>query len=254
MGTKPQNSQLGFQLQPSQPYDLAYFVPHSGVAEAVAQFEFALEALQDNPTLFRNIHLVGPKGVGKRHLAQGYALKARALGVRAEVFDLSELSSLNEAGLLEGFVSEYEQVKSQGGLLLSFSQQHPKELTENPHLLSRLLAGLFLQLDFPREEELRPLLYSLSERHNLRLSERTMSYLERRIPLDPLSFADIFARVSRISFREGKPAGMSVVRQALELDIEAGAAKAQRSSATEQEKKTSVDITFGKGEHTTESV
>ncbi len=249
MEAKSMNAQLGFQLRPAQPYDLAYFVPHSGVANAVAQLELALDSLQADTRQFQTIHLSGPKGVGKRHLAEGYALRAKEVGLRAEVFDLSELTSLSEDDVVQRFVSQYELLKSCGGLCISFSQQHPKELTANPHLLSRLLAGLFLQLDFPQEQELRPLLYSLSERHNLRLSERTMAYLERRIPLDPLSFADIFARVSRISFREGKPAGMRVVRQALELDIEA-----RSSEETDEDSKESGRIKFGKGEHTTESV
>ncbi len=226
MAGNSMKEQLGFELQPQQPHDLSYFIPHSGVVEAVGLFELALDAIRADAKTFRAIYVFGPKGSGKRHLCAGYRTRARDVGMDVDLFDFAQLAAqftgegeLSDA-VVERFVSTYERLRAKGGLLISFASIDPGSLTDNPHLRSRLFAGASAQLHYPREEELRPLLSSLSERHNLRLSERTMAYLEKRIPLDPLSFEDIFDKVNRISLGEGKPASMSVVRQVLGVEAE----------------------------------
>jgi chromosomal replication initiation ATPase DnaA len=76
-----------------------------------------------------------------------------------------------------------------------------------------LLAGQAVLLDFPREEECVPILHSLLERLNLKLTNRAIDYLIRRMPRNPLSFEVILAKISAESFSLSKPAGLSVVRK-----------------------------------------
>ena len=90
-----------------------------------------------------------------------------------------------------------------------------EQLSENPHIMSRLNSLTALSLDYPSEEELRPILNSLAERNNLKLSDTNLDYLLKRLPLKPLSFANIFARVDELSLTDGKPAKRSVLKEAV---------------------------------------
>ena len=95
------------------------------------------------------------------------------------------------------------------------SKHPPKAATTNPHLQSRLLASEMIQLKYPEEEELKPLLCSLLERHNLHLSEASMAYILKHSPRDPLSFESIFARINEISLISSRPANQRTVREAM---------------------------------------
>ena len=54
---------------------------------------------------------------------------------------------------------------------------------------------------------------SLLERHNLRLADNSLQYLLKRLPRDPLSFDAIFGKINELSFQQGKPARLGLVRQ-----------------------------------------
>lgn len=215
--------QLGFDLRPVEPFALQYFVSHSGVAEAYAELDAAVHEVASEPHRFRSFYIYGPKGSGRRHLVQGFRLKAQELGLSLDSFYELELPS--ETGAISDetvreAISAYEQLRAEGGIFALRGRFSPAETSENPHLTSRLLAGSVLRLQYPAEEELRPLLLSLLERRNLRLSERSIAYLVKRIPLAPLSFDSIFDKISQISLGEGKPARLGVLRQALSEESE----------------------------------
>ena len=67
-----------------------------------------------------------------------------------------------------------------------------------------------------KEEELSPILNSLLERKNMKLSERSVAYLLRRLPREPLSFDAIFARINELSLEESRPAGLGVIRELID--------------------------------------
>ncbi|MCB0323389.1 MAG: hypothetical protein KDD69_07435 [Bdellovibrionales bacterium] len=213
------SSQLNFDLQPAQPFSLSYFVPHSGVVQAYTLLENTVERLAADQDGFNAIYLYGPSGSGKRHLAFGFQERAAAKGIPNDAFRIVLLPK-DPALVTDDFVREvigsFEQCRARGGLFLAVGEHAPKAISSNPHLTSRLLSGSVTRLQYPQEEELRPLLASLSERRNLRLSQRSLDYLVRRIPSDPLSFDRIFDKISQISLAEGRPAKLGVVRQALE--------------------------------------
>ena len=222
-GAKVDREQLSFLLAPLDPYSLHYFVPHTGVEEACNIVEAAIGELSGDNEAFRLVYIYGPPGSGKTHLVRGYREKARNAGIAAERFFSWEFSLADEEQKegrlsISEFVAGFERVRSSGGLVLITGHKTPGDELVNPHLLSRLLTGLCVKLSYPREEELRPLLLSLLERRNMRLSDHTLDYLLRRLPLDPLSFDNIFARLSGASYSFGRPANLSLVREVLHND------------------------------------
>ena len=70
--------QLALNLRPTNPYDLQYFVPHSGVFAAWELLDRAIKEVLNNKTQFRLIYLYGPAGSGKTHLLLGFTQLALA--------------------------------------------------------------------------------------------------------------------------------------------------------------------------------
>ncbi len=229
------NVQLPLNLEPKDPYSLDYFVPHSGVVEAVAHVEQALEECLADPGAFRLVFVYGADGSGKRHLLEGYAKDAIARGMapRSVKVYACALQEFVEDEEVSRFISSYESLRSGGGLLLVSSPCPPAELTSNPHVSSRILSGVAVALKAPQEEELHPLVLSLIERHNLKLGERSIEYLMRRLPVDPLSFDAIFSRINEISFSQNRPARFGVVREAFAEEIVASASASHETKSTE---------------------
>jgi len=209
-----QNEQLSLNLTPTEPYSLKYFVPHQGVAEGVAVLEQAVKEFQSGASRFVMVYLYGPAGAGKTHLLNGYAKLALTDEVASERVVVRDLNDYNESDeWVREFISTFERLKADGGLLLISAANSPDDATSNPHVLSRLLSGSVVSVDYPPEEELEPLILSLLERRNLRLGARSINYLLKRIPRDPLSFDVIFGKISELSFSTQKPAKLGVVRE-----------------------------------------
>ena len=205
--------QLFFDLPPRDPFALEYFVTHSGVVAAYEQLERVMPLLQSAPERFSMIVIFGPASSGKTHLLKGFAaLAAQSQPERLATFDFSH-------GVAEGedsrFVSEYERLRTEGGILLVETRVHPSVVTDNPHVRSRLLAGELVSIDFPADEELKPLLRSILERRNVRISDRILDYLITRLPRDLLSFDSIFDKIDELSFNESRRLGLGVVRDAV---------------------------------------
>ena len=214
----PEPVQLALGLSPRQPYSLDYFVPHSGVAEAYAALEQALENAASCRQYFQLIFVWGLPGSGKKHLLEGFCQRAAERGIPQEriykvFFKQGESPDDDE---VSQFVRIYEQMRASGGLIFGAAILSPDGVTSNPHLLSRLTAGSVFELSYPREDELAPLLSSLLERKNLKLPSKTVDYVLKRLPRDPLSFEGVFARISELCFRQGKTAGPGIVRQVLD--------------------------------------
>jgi len=214
--------QIPFNLKPLKPLGREYFVRHSGVDYAASVFERSLKQFLENPTSFHFHYVFGPSGCGKTHFLASCREEVLALGVAEPsivVFDLDdsidEVSSIENSEFIAGFTGSYNRLKSSGGLMIVASRLAPVKEELNPHVGSRILSGQVLELSYPLDSELRPLLLSLSERHNLRLTEYSLNYLLRRLPRNPLSFYNIFASISQLSLAENRRAGLAVVKQAV---------------------------------------
>ena len=205
--------QIPFELLPCRPYSLDYFVSHSGVTVAMTAIEQAIDAVEKNSQHFELLYLYGGAGSGKTHLISAYLEIVQSKRIAVERIDLEQVVAKDEG--ISQFISLYEKQKSEGGLLFIESRLAPADVTANPHLSSRLLAGTILQLDYPREEELRPIVRSLLERNNLRIAERSIEYLFRRMPREPLFFSELFAKISRLSLRTNRPAKFTLIKDVL---------------------------------------
>jgi len=216
---KSKAKHLSLNLNPVTPYSLDYFVRHSGVASALDVALSAIEELSENSEKFKLIYLFGPAGSGKTHFVEGMRALVDKNKISAEKFVVVEnLETLEEEQLISQIVSVYDRLKTTGGVMILASAKDPRNVTANPHVQSRLLAGDLLEISYPQETELRPILISLLDRKNLKLSDYSINFLLKRLPLDPLSFSNIFARLNDLTLSEGRPANFGAVRDLYSSD------------------------------------
>ncbi len=180
-----------------------FFVTHSGVIDALSAIELSLA----DPSSFSFFHVTGPKGSGKSELLRVFERRAPSV---VTAFDFFSGEPTDDT--VAAFISAYESKKSSGGTLLVAAGHAAK----NPHVASRLAFALPLELGFPREEELHPLVHALLERRGLRFTDSMVEFLVRRLPADPLSLSSIFAKIDELSLAQGKQANRAIVREALE--------------------------------------
>ena len=204
--------QVPLSLSSAEHYAEKYYIPHSGVSKAVHAVESALVELSQEPALFRVFYLFGPQGSGKTHFLSLYKKQAEQQGVRIAVVD----GISDDDDWIRYFVDSYESTKRQGGLFLVAAERTAQQAFSNPHSGSRLRVATPLEINYPSESELRPLLDSLAERHNFILSEQMGEYLVKRLPGKPLSFDNIFAKISELSLVSGKPVNLGRAREAIE--------------------------------------
>ncbi len=221
--------QLPLPLTVREPFDLDYFVPHSGVAACLDEIKLALfsainaiseeNAVNPPPAIF--LYVYGPRGCGKTHLAKGVCLAARGLGVFPTEPICVDDGIFSDGVILDSedgarrFISVTESIRRQGGVCIVTSKQDAESSFRNPHVLSRLKSSAQFALTMPREEELKPVLISIFERRNLRVSQKTLEFLLQRLPADPLSFVDVVGRIDEFTLASGRSARGSAVREAI---------------------------------------
>lgn len=201
--------QLFFKLQPENPYALEYLVSHTGIVDATSRLAEVVEEANVNRQKFYFLYIFGAKGSGKTHIAKAYS----SLSECCSLYDISLAAELNES-FVASFVSDYETKRTHGGLIIFSASELPGAISTNPHLSSRLQSAELLTLGYPQESELRTLINSILERRNLNISEYSLGYLLKRLPANPLSFEDIFARIDELSLSQSKPAGLGLIRKA----------------------------------------
>ncbi|MDR2338446.1 MAG: hypothetical protein LBE20_07415 [Deltaproteobacteria bacterium] len=210
---------LSFLLEPENKYALAYFVVHTGVADTYNLLELAVSELlsceKTESVVFRIFFIYGCQGTGKRHLSYGFANKLISGGYSQDKIKLFELSldKIEQEQKVSPIVAEYEKLRTSGGLLIVYSQMLPEQVTQNPHLKSRLLAGNVCRLGLPKTEELEPLIKSLAERKNLNLSDKSVKMIVESLPLSTLSFDNILDKLNVVALASGKNPGERLLRK-----------------------------------------
>jgi chromosomal replication initiation ATPase DnaA len=212
--------QLSLSLQPTNRYSLDYFVSHSGVSEAYSILKEYLASCNTNGRSFLSVYLYGGRGVGKTHLANGFKQELVASGMGEQEIGFLDIRSGDGKSLMLGddevsnFIATFERLKSTSGLLIVIANSLPEEVTSNPHFLSRIYHGVLCRIDLPSEEEIVPVICSLAERRNLKLSASSISYLVKHLPRDLLSFDSILARINELPVEGnlGKLAGSNSIR------------------------------------------
>lgn len=195
--------QLPLKLSVPEQYSLSYFVPHSGISEAIEVFERCAYDLMKDRSLFRLVFLYGPIGAGKTHLLKGYLKKAAEQGIPEELLQPFNLDELKDLEGVRRFIDAVESARSNGGLIAVEGEVLPSgEGDLDPHVRSRLLSGYSVRVRYPMETELHPLLLSILERRNLRIPEHSLQYLLRWLPANPLSLTRIIQAVDELALGE----------------------------------------------------
>lgn len=196
-------TQLRFALEAAH----EELLEHSGIVVALARVRDALE--NGERTAFSLFTIDGPRGSGKSHFLRAIADEAKAKGRVLRSFDFG--SGEPDDSLVSGFIDAYESMKSSGGTLIVADGRR----VANPHVASRVAFAIPLELDYPRDEELRPLVKVLLERRGLRFAEPMIDFVLSRVPADPLSLSSIFAKIDELSMADGRRPNRALVRAAI---------------------------------------
>lgn len=204
-------------LQHPGSYGATFFVPHSGVGQALGVFQQELEAAREDEAHFSLIYLWGKRGTGKTHLLSIFEDELwRSTSVSYVVLDDCDAQwrESDDSGVGR-FIDSYQRLKSSGGMMILTANGLPEEVTDNPHLQSRLLAGQVLQIGNPTSQEQWPIVKSLLERQNIRLSPELLDYFLSLLPMNPLSCAEICERVNMLALSKSEKLNKRTIRQAV---------------------------------------
>ena len=212
--------QKHFHFEPISEESPEYFIMHSGVMES---YQKALQVIEGGLLDGGLLYVYGPKGCGKTHFCEVLLSRARALNLPFRYLRL-EGDKIFTGDRVEidasAFISAYQELKGQSGLLVVEGDEFPNHESEfsesvRPHVLSRLLSGELLKLDNPQEEELRPVLMALLERHHLRLKSSQLDLILSRVPAVPDYFRIISEALTELLPNVGK-LKVSVLKNYLE--------------------------------------
>lgn len=200
-------------LLPKSQYSLDFFVVHSGVVEAYAILDNAISNLASTSET-RLIYFFGIEGTGKTHLLNGFRLKASELKIPDtqllfcdDFLKDTGATTYDKDEKIATFISSYQRIKSEGGLIVISSRVHPKELINNPHISSRLLSGEIAQIYKPQDSEIRAIISSILEKNNLRPSESSINALKQLMPTNPLECSEIVNALNAELLSSGQKAG-----------------------------------------------
>lgn len=217
--TRPVARQLRLSLEreggrPS----LDEFVRGSSNAEAVAAVE-AWPAWRGHC-----LAIIGPKGVGKSHLARAWAADTNALLVDAETPDVAAavgrpvlLEDADRGVSSEGLFHLINLAGREGGGLLLTGRTPPSTWpTALPDLRSRLNAFPVVEIAAPDDTVLEGVLRRFFRDRNIRPPEEVYPYLLARMPRSIPDAAAIVAQLDEAGDDGFKPVTRVLARQILE--------------------------------------
>lgn len=214
--------QVSLPLNSQRRYGLEYLVTHSGIVEAQQALNQALSSFLTDSSSFYFIYIFGPEGSGKTHLAAVFQERASSLGIASEQIAVYEDLFRNEQcseEIVGQFVADYQRLKASGGIFLTTAAVPPRILPTDSHVISRCLSGMVVELQYPALSELRPVVISLLERENLRLSDKQITDILRLLPGNPLSCKEILAKVSEAALSVSARSTYRVISELLKKII-----------------------------------
>lgn len=216
--------QLSLNITPRHAYSPQDYVMHEGVREL---FEHCLNSLGRGAFFIGFV--VGTRRSGKTHFSIRLADELGQKGlyprliegvnfsqVLSDAFDakpddiiiiddsdsyLSELQP-GQSGQLVAFVEKLRAARS--GLVL-LSNRELSEYEFDDHIRSRILAGQTFRIGAPDEENMRDLVHAMAKQHGVRLSERKVDFLLRRVARNVPSLEQYFERLTHLAQVLGRP-------------------------------------------------
>ena len=212
--------QLILDLLPDSPPTLDNFVA-GGNGEAVAALTGWL-AGQFEATAFC---LHGEAGCGKSHLLQasGFvyvdaALNPALAGVTAaEPLAVDNVDALDADGQVALFAL-FNQIKADGGRLLTAAPQPPAHLALREDLRTRLGSGLIYRLQPLSDEEKAAAVAGLAKERALKLSPEVIAYLLRHVSRDMRTLAMLVVALDQYTLEQKRPVTLPLLREMLQTD------------------------------------
>ncbi|WP_412480941.1 DnaA regulatory inactivator Hda [Azonexus sp. IMCC34839] len=212
--------QLILDLLPDSPPTLDNFVA-GGNGEAVAALTGWL-AGQLEATAFC---LHGEAGCGKSHLLQasGFVyvdatLNPALSGVTAtEPLAVDNVDALDADGQVALFAL-FNQIKADGGRLLTAAPQPPAHLALREDLRTRLGSGLIYRLQALSDEEKAAAVAGLAKERALKLSPEVIAYLLRHVSRDMRTLAMLVVALDQYTLEQKRPVTLPLLREMLQTD------------------------------------
>lgn len=203
-------TQSYFKFEPVHDEIGKYFILHSGICEEFNSAKLCIDQCANPEGRGEGIvvFVYGPKGSGKTSFITVLSEYCAERRVACRRFLISEGNSFTDLESGESFeadaiVSVYQDNKMNRGVLFFEATDVPDLVVSDPHVSSRLLSGTMCCLSYPQEEELRPILISLLERHYLRLRDKHIDEILQRVPAVPTYFELITQEIEELISEEG---------------------------------------------------
>lgn len=229
-------NQLPLDIQERIPYEPNQFIMHGGVASIYDE----LLALM-NRNEFRIAFVHGDSRTGKTHLslkladdligrgrvphlyeadAQGSFLTRPNIATlgHQDVF-LIDNAELYLNTLLPGnsgaMVRFIEELRVASAAVIFFSSTPLSDLSADEHVLSRFIPGQGFTIRDPWPQDMPELLEAMARQRGRSLTERKITFLEKRLPRSFAAMEHYLERLGYLSRLSGKPATLSILGKAI---------------------------------------
>ena len=215
--------QLILDLLPESPPTLDNFVPGTNAETVSALTEWLAGTRPDT-----SFCLYGESGCGRSHLllASGFtyadaALNPSLAGVTAgETLAVDNVDQLDADGQVALFAL-FNQMKMDGGLLLTAAPQPPAHLTLREDLRTRLGSGLIYRLQPLSDAEKVAAIGTLARERALKLSPDVINYLLRHASRDMRTLAMLVVALDQYTLEQKRPVTLPLLRELLSLEHDA---------------------------------
>lgn len=197
--------QLLLDIQPSAAPSLDNFIVGRN-AEALHSLKQALAGQAET----RFIYLWGDAGSGKSHLLSA----CESLG--AKVAD--DVHLLNNQQQIELF-NTYNQLKADGGILITAGLHAPVQMGLRDDLATRLAWGLVYQLHPLTDEEKALALKTHAKARGMKLPDEVVDYCLRYLRRDLPTLMAVLEALDEWSLTEKKPVTVPMLKKLLQLEL-----------------------------------
>ena len=197
--------QLLLDIQPAPPQMLDNFVIGHN-AEVLTNIQHLLDGSADASF----IYCWGPAGSGKSHLLNA----AKNLG--AHIAD--DVHLLDDEAQIDLF-NTYNQLKANGGKLITAGLHAPSQMQLRDDLATRLAWGLVYQLQPLSDVEKTEALKNHATERGMRLPDEVIAYCLRYLRRDLPTLMSVLNALDEWSLTEKKPVTVPMLKKLLQLDL-----------------------------------
>lgn len=215
--------QLILDLLPESPPSLDNFVPGTNAETVAALTEWLAGGRPDT-----SFCLYGVSGCGRSHLllATGFSYVDAALNPSLAGIGVGEALAVDNVDQLDAdgqvaLFALFNQMKMDGGLLLTAAPQPPAHLALREDLRTRLGSGLIYRLQPLSDAEKADAIATLAKERALKLSPEMIGYLLRHASRDMRTLAMLVVALDQYTLEQKRPVTLPLLRELLSLEHDA---------------------------------